>query len=115
MSLFHTCQPILTCGDDGTQTTLVFSRATRGQNSAGEILLSFASAVTVAVDLQPEGGTYPRYLQGTLDQVNYTAIGFGNLDVRTGDRTTISGAAVEVINVQHWGLEQTELALSIVR
>jgi hypothetical protein len=62
-----------------------------------------------------EGGGYPRFLQGTLTEVNFTAYAFGGPDVRVGDRTTISGAAVEVVNVMHFPDAQTELTLRWVR
>ena len=101
------------CGP--TLTTLSFVRATRDLNSAGETVLSFASSVAIRVDLQPEGGLYPRFLAGTLIQVNFVAIAAGSVDVAVGDRATVSGAQVEVVNVMAFGSEQTELALRWVR
>lgn len=99
-----------------TAANLTFVRKTVDQDSAtGETILSYAEHLTIRVDLQPEGGGYPRFLHGTLTEVNYTAIYLGNADVETGDRATISGAQVEVVNVQHYGTEQTELTLKAVR
>ena len=104
------------CPDEGgTQAALVFVRAVSSQNSFGEVILSFASALTVEGDLQPAGGNYPRMIHGTLEQVNFDFIVFGNPDIRVGDRTTISAAAVEIINIDRFGTEQTEAQMKYVR
>lgn len=113
MGLFDIKPDQFACG--GTQTTLVFSRATGAQNSAGEVVLSFASNLELTVDLQEGGGTVPRYLAGVLRMVNYTAYYLGNPDVTELDRTTISGLPLEVINVLRLGIEYAEIALSVVR
>src|ERR671922_2341982 len=109
MGTFAVCQAPLQC--TGASTTLTFMRATRDQDSAAQVVLSFASALRVGVELQPEPGMYPRFLQGTLTEVNFTAYAFGGPDVRVGDRTTISGAEVEVVNVMAFPDAQTEVAL----
>jgi hypothetical protein len=99
-----------------TATSLAFVRSTVDQDSAtGETILSYAEHLSLRVDLQPEGGGYPRFLHGTMTEVNYTAIYMGNADVQTGDRATVSGHQVEVVNVLHYGSEQTELSLRTVR
>jgi hypothetical protein len=113
MGTFAVCQAPLQC--TGASTTVTFLRASASQNSAGEILLSYSSAVSLGVELQPEGGGYPRFLQGTVTEVNFTAYAYGGPDVRVGDRAVISGANVEVINVQYYPDAQTELALRWVR
>ena len=115
MGLFDICESQLLCSTTGTRTTLVFSRATRTQNSSSEIVLSFASNLSLTLDLQPEGGTFPRYLAGTLRVVNYTAIYLGNPDVIEGDRVTVCSAQLEVVNVLRLGTEYAELALAYVR
>ncbi len=115
MGLFDICESQLLCSSTGTQTTLVFSRTSREQNSAGEIVLSFASNLSLTVDLQAEGGTFPRYLAGTLRVINYTAIHLGNPDVIEGDRVTVCSTQLEVVNVLRLGTEYAELALAHVR
>lgn len=115
MGLFDVCESQFLCSATGTRTTLVFSRATREQNSAGEIVLSFASNVSLTVDLQAEGGAFPRYMAGTLRQVNYAAIVLGNPDIVEGDRTTVCSTQLEVVNVLRLGTEYAEMALAHVR
>jgi len=99
----------------GTVTALTFQRATREQNSAGELVLSFANLDQIRVDLFPSGRGVLRDVHGELNQVDYVIVGTGNLDLSEKDRTTISGALVEVIGVDHWGLETTEADLKYVR
>ena len=115
MGLFDICESQFLCSTTGTRTTLVFSRASREQNSAGEIVLSFASNLSLTGDLQPEGGTYPRFLPGTLRAVNYTFVYLGNPDLEEGDRTRVSAALLEITNVLRLGIEQAEVSLSYVR
>ena len=106
-----------------TATSLVFFRKTTTQNSAGELLLSFASALTVSLDLQPRPGNYVRLIQGAFVAVHYTGfVANGVPDVRVSDRATIadvtggtSGAHVEVVSVQRWGSLQSEIDLAWVR
>jgi hypothetical protein len=54
MGTFAVCQAPLQC--TGASTSLTFVRTTREQDSAGQVRLSFASALAVGVELQPEGG-----------------------------------------------------------
>lgn len=115
MGLFDICESQFLCSTTGTRTTLVFSRASREQDSAGQIVLSFASNVSLTGDLQPEGGTYPRFLPGTLKAINYTFTFLGNPDAEEGDRTRVSGALLEITNVQRFGTEQADVSLSYVR
>ena len=120
MTLFGsplTTGPFAPCAGHGTTVALTFDRPTRSQDSAGEIVLSFASAVTVTGDLQPLAGAasrYQRYKPGTLDPVDYDFIVLGNADVRVADRTTVSAQALEVTAVDHWGTQHTEAWLMYV-
>ena len=116
------CSPFGTTFVTPTTTTLTFERKTESVNSAGELMLAFASALTVTLDLQPKGGGYPRFLAGTMEEINFTGIVFAAVDVRVADRALVpdvteatSGAYVEVVNVQHFGTVQTELNLKWVR
>jgi len=120
MSLFGpplTTGPFAPCAGHGTTVQLTFERPTRSQNSAGEVVLSFASAVTLTGDLQPYEGAasyYKRHKPGTLDPVDYGFTVLANADVRPGDRTTISAQAVEIAAVDHWGTLHTEVWLMYV-
>lgn len=106
-------------GGGPTTTTLAFYRKTSNllsaRNSAGELVLSFTSVATVTLALDPKGGDYPRFVHGTVAEVNFTGIATANLDLREGDRTRVSGAWVEIVNVQHYGTAQTVLDLNWVR
>ena len=104
------------CPDEGgTQAQLTFDRKSATQNSFGEVELVFDSAITVTGDLQPAGGSYPRMIHGVLEVVNFDFIVFGNPDIRVGDRTTISNALVEIINIDRFGTEQAEAQMRYVR
>jgi hypothetical protein len=80
-------------------------------NSAGETVLSFVSSGRFLCSLQPTATNYVRLIQGTLVQVHFRVFILGNADIIEGDRATIEGHRVEVINAQHWGDEQTECDL----
>jgi hypothetical protein len=104
------------CTATGFTQTLSFDKATRDQNSFGEITLSYTSHIAVTGDLQPTGGGYPRYLQGVLTEVNYEFTVQGNPDIDTGMRTcSISAVPVEVINVNRFGITQADILLRYVR
>lgn len=95
--------------------TLTFWRATHTQDDVGQMVLSYVSHVTVRGSLQPESDGYPRYLQGTLQEINYKFIVLGNANVQVGDRTTVSNHNLEAKKVDHWGAVQTEVGLTYVR
>ncbi len=104
--------------DDGIHNAnkqLTFFRKSQTLDNVGQTILSFVSTITVRGSFQPEGEEYPRYLHGTLDETNVKFfIGF-NADIRVQDRTQVSNAPLEVVNVDHWGLFQTELRMKYVR
>jgi hypothetical protein len=103
------------CGDTTAFTTLTFYRATHSQDNVGQMILSYTSNVCVRGSLQPESDGYPRYLQGTLQEINYKFIVLGNAPVVVGDRTTVSNHSLEAKKVDHWGTFQTEIGLTYVR
>ena len=98
-----------------TQVSLVFERPTRSQNSIGEVALSFASALTALVDLQPTGGGFWRMAQGQLETNNYTGVIQGYALVEVGDRASVYSALLEITNVGRFGTLQTEIGLKVVR
>lgn len=83
-------------------------------NSAGETSLSYAPLGTFLGSLQPTGTNYQRFVHGTVVELNYRFIIVGYADVKEGDRCMISGARMEVKNVQRYGSEQTEIDLGWV-
>lgn len=80
-------------------------------NSSGETVLSFATIGQWLGSVQPANGNYVRLIQGTLVQVNYRMYIEGNADIRESDRATIEGKRVEVIAVNHWGTEATDIEM----
>jgi len=125
MSLFqpgsyHGCSPFES-PTDPTRTTLVFVRKTLEQNSAGELIMSWASALTVRGDLEPHGGKLVRYMHGELNEVDFTFSVRGLVDIRVTDRTfltqnsQVSASLLEVADVSIYGSEHTEAMLQWVR
>lgn len=110
--------PALCCPPDGADGAVTFYRSTLKLapalqqpylNSAGETTLSFVSYATYFGSVQPAATHYVRFIQGIVVQVNYRVLIIGFADVIEGDRATIEGHRVEVINSQHWGRETTEI------
>lgn len=97
--------------DTGDWQTLSFQRATKDQNSAGELLLSFAAIGTFLGELQPFGGGYVRALHGTVVQIDALFIVTGNPAVQEGDRCTVSQAQMEIASTQQYGQEHCEISL----
>ncbi len=95
----------------GDWQTLAFQRATREQNSAGELALSFAVVGTFLGELQPVGGAYVRMIHGTVVQIDATFYVMGNPDAQVGDRCTVSNAQMEIVSTQQYGLEHCEISL----
>lgn len=98
----------------GTQQAILFARSLpkiEDQNSAGEVVLSFASIGTFTGDYQAQGGTYPRLMHGTVVQVDALFFVMGNPDLRVADRCTVSGARLEIISTQQFGFEHCEISL----
>ena len=91
--------------------TLAFQRAAREQNSAGELMLSFAAVGTFLGELQPFGGNYVRMIHGTVVQIDAVFIVMGNPDMQVGDRCTVSNAQMEIVSTQVYGTEQCEASL----
>ena len=98
----------------GTQQSLVFQRATQGQTSAGEVVLSFATAGTFSVDLQPMPAGIVRILHGVVYEVAYRMFLFNNPDIRDGDRCTISAQQLEIITTARYGVEHVEADLRFI-
>ena len=103
-----------------TAAILVFYRKTLEQNSAGELIQTWASAFAVRGELVPEGGKLVRYLHGELQEVPFSFAIRGIVDIRATDRTEIpqyfaSAVLVEVVNVNYFGNQQTEAWLQWVR
>jgi len=106
------------CTDDGgTTQALTFTRRATPilQDGGGEILVSFAALGTFTGDLQPSNGQVPRMIHGIVTEVDYSFIVLGSPDMRTLDRTVISGILTEVIATNVWGSEYTEALLRQVR
>ena len=80
-------------------------------NSAGETVLSFVETGAFVGELQPYGGNYVRMLQGVVVQIDAIFYIMGNPDVQVGDRCTLSGAQMEAISTQQYGLEHSEVSL----
>jgi hypothetical protein len=80
-------------------------------NSSGETVLSYVSSGTFLGSLQPASTDYRRFLHGIITEVNYKFYILGEVDIIEGDRATVEGRRVEVVNAQHWGSEQTECDL----
>ena len=104
----------------GAETVLSFVRSTLRVNnnltqprlnSSGETQLSFASIGAFLGELQPTRGAYPRFIQGTMIQVDFVFYIIGEADIREGDRATAQGHRVEVVAVNNWGSEQTDVSL----
>ena len=116
MGLFDCAQPgVFTCDDEGLRALLTFDRSVSSVNSAGEVTLSYASHITLNVDLQPTGGLYKRNIHGIIVEVDYIATFEGNADLQEGDRATISAFQVEVVRLDHYGKIQTEIFMKQVR
>lgn len=98
-----------------TTATLVFLSPQRAVNSFGEVVVSFASHVTVTGDLQPMTGKFPRYLHGDVEQVNAMFIVLGNPDLEAGFRTVVSAQQMEIVDVDRFGRQQAEVSLKWVR
>ena len=96
-------------------SAFTFQRATRDQNSAGELVLSFTDALSVTGELIPAVGAILRATYGTVNQVDATLYLEGNVDVRVADRVTVSATLIEVVNVRHYGVDATEAWLKYVR
>lgn len=100
----------------GVTRVVPFQRSTATVNSAGETVLSYASSARVTGAWQPTGGSYVRFLGGTVVQIDALLIALGTLDVQVGDRCMdpsagTQAARMEVVNVQTYGVEHTEIAL----
>ena len=98
------------CGGSDWQT-LAFQRSTKEQNSAGELMLSFATVGTFLGELQPFGGNYIRMIHGTVVQIDAVFIVMGNPDMQVGDRCTVSNAQMEIVSTQVYGTEHAEISL----
>jgi hypothetical protein len=109
------CPGIFFCPDNSEFAAVTFFRATSDQDDVGQMILSFASHVIVVGSLQPESDGYPRYLQGTLQEIHYKFIVLGNPDILIGDRCEVSNHAMEAKYVEHWGNFQAEVGLTYVR
>ena len=95
--------------------TLTFHRATHTQDDVGQMVLSYVCNTCVRGSLQPESDGYPRYMQGTLQEINYKFIVLGNAPIVVGDRAVFSNYSLEAKKVDHWGHFQTEIGLTYVR
>lgn len=101
---------------DGSTRLVSFQRGAMALNSAGETVLSYASSVQVTGEWQPMGGGYGRFIHGLVTQIDAVFYALGNTDIRVGDRCTDPSAGnqsarMEVVNLQPYGLEHTEIAL----
>ena len=97
--------------DAGDWQTLSFQRSTKEQNSAGELLLSFAAVGSVLGELQPRPAGVVRVIHGVVLEVAYTFFVQGAPDIRELDRTTVDGAQLEVVTAAAWGEEHMEVDL----
>lgn len=116
--IFDACTPggVFAC-QDGFLTALDFLHAVISNNNMGEVITEYSTtcATTITGFLEPDYGDRPRYLHGIIFETNYWFLAPGNADVRDGDRTTISGFAVEANNILRYGTMQTEVGLKYVR
>ena len=100
-------------------TALSFVRATRSQDSAGGMTLTFDTVLPNDVftgELIPQRSRYIRTVHGTIEQVSWEFYLVCNADLRVGDRTSsISSFLVEVAGIRHFGTEYTQVDLSYVR
>lgn len=98
-----------------TTASLVFFTPTREQNDFGEVIVSYASHITLVGDLQPRTGKFPRYVHGDVEQTNAVLVVLGNPDVSIGDRTLVSAQFMEIMDVDRYGTTQAEISLKWVR
>lgn len=104
--------------DDGLHNAnmlVTFFRRASELDDVGQTILSFTSHITVRGSFQPEGEYNPHQLYGTQEEASVKFIIGFNADVQIMDRCYVSSQAFEVINVDHWGLFQTEVLLNYVR
>lgn len=116
--IFEACPPggVFAC-QDGIFTELVFQHAVVSNNNMGEVVTEYSTTCAVSLTgfLLPDYGDRPRYLHGIIAENNFTFICAGNVDIRDGDRATVSGFPIETNNIQHYGTTQTEVGLKYVR
>ena len=98
-----------------TMATLTFERAAHSATTFGHISLSFASAYTITVDMQPGGGGFVRLVQGQLEPMAYTGTVQGSVDMQRGDRVSYLSSLLEIANVQHFGMVYTDVSFQLVR
>ena len=95
--------------------TLVLERAAHSATTFGHISLSFASAHTLNIDMQPGGGGFLRLVQGQLEPIAYTGTVQGFMDMQRGDRVSYLSSLLEIANVQHFGMVYTDVHFQLVR
>ena len=96
--------------------TLVFERpASHTLTSFGHVVLSFVSAYSVRIDMQPGGGGFLRLLHGQLEPIAYTGTVQGFVSMQAGDRVSYLSSLLEVATVKHFGVLQTEVDFQLVR
>jgi len=81
------------------------------QNTAAEVLLSFVTLGPYTLDVQPQPAGFSRMMAGQLVKVDLLLIGMGTVDLQEGDRCTIDGRRLEVVNALHYGGHHTEIEL----
>ena len=69
------------------------------QNTAGEVLLSFATLGTYTLQPQPLPAGFTRMVAGQVVQIDQMFFDFGFVDLQTGDRCSFEGKQIEVTNV----------------
>lgn len=103
------------CGESAPYAVLTFVRPMQTQNSAGEIITSLGSLGQFTGSLQPRGGSFPRFLQGQLVQVDWDFFIVGAPDIQVGDRTTVQSMLTEVVAANAWGIHHAEIGLKELR
>ena len=121
MSIFEitaSCPIFAPVAGDSDVATLTFSRAAHSVegraitvNSAGETVLSFVEVAAITGHYQPQGGNYVRMIQGTVVQIDAIFYVMGNPNVQVADRCAVSGAQMEIISTQQYGVEHAEISL----
>jgi hypothetical protein len=100
MSLFDLSSFVGTLSPDtATVTRYNTSFATTGKANAKTV----ASTTTGKVSAQPQGQKWGRDLEGFSETENRFTL-FAQIELRNGDRVTISGQAYEVEHVEPWNV-----------
>jgi hypothetical protein len=116
MALFAPCDcaGLFAQQTNGLTQTLTLFRPTGSQNSAGEWITTYPATSTITGELHPKSEGFLREVQGIVHQVAYTLfVMLPNPDVQEKDRTTISGAQLEVTTVLRW-IDHSEIELNYV-